>query len=158
MRRNRWEILTLAAMVALAALAFFGPAIWAQTAGKYYRTESRNTAFRGDIWVSGTSEQAFAWNDVTVTSPTTAISVDGKGAIRITTDANMTGYTLTGGENGQVVPITSGAGSNTIRFDDGSSYSLGANVTLTEGQHDVLVLQCVNDDGDEWMALYAHDN
>ncbi|HOE97282.1 MAG TPA: hypothetical protein PK847_11935 [Candidatus Sumerlaeota bacterium] len=155
---KRWEKLTLALLVALSCILLVGPGLWAQTAGKYYRTERTNTRYVGDTFQTAGSEHAWAYVDVAVTSPTVTISANARRAITVTADANQTGYRLIDGEVGQVVVIRTGAGFNTLRFDDGASQSLGADITLTEGQNDVLALQCINAEGDEWIRLWSSDN
>lgn len=156
--RSKWQLMTVACLIVATLALLFGPAIWAQTAGKYYRTQSTNTRFTGDVYMTAGAEQAFDFSDAAVTTATTTINVNGKHGILLTTDANVTGLSLVGGELDQVVVIRSGAGTHTMRFDDGASQSLGADVTLTEGQNDVLALQCLNAEGDEWYRLWNSDN
>ena len=95
---------------------------------------------------------------VSLTSPTVTFSAAGKGLITLTSDANQTGALVTGGTLNQVITIISGAGSNTIRFDDATSMAVGSNVTLTEAQYDVLTLICVSSYGDAWAAVSEHNN
>jgi hypothetical protein len=92
-----------------------------------------------------------------MTTPTLTIDATNKYFVTLTTDINMTGVTLTNGTVGQQITFVSGAGSNTIRFDDdGINMALGANITLTEGQSDCLTL--VNTATGDWAAVNAHDN
>ena len=97
-------------------------------------------------------------SSVSLTSPTVIWSAANKGLVTLNSDSNQTGIYPTGGALYQVVTIVSGAGSNTMQFDDGTSMTIGANVTLTEAQNDALTLMCVSSDGDEWTALSAHSN
>lgn len=99
--------------------------------------------------------------DETLTSPSTTIALDpGARFVRITSDANLTGIKVTGGTLNQVVTFTAAAtGSNTIRFDDGTSMSLTGNITLTEGASpDYLHLICIDSDGDEFAGLGSSVN
>lgn len=97
--------------------------------------------------------------DVSLTSPSVSPSVTSAGElVTLTSDANQTGIIPTGGTLRRVIEFTSGAGSNTMRFDDGTSMTIGANITLTEAQQDSLTLRCTSSDGDEWTAVAAHDN
>jgi len=100
-----------------------------------------------------------AWDQVDITSPTTTFSAEGKHYILLSSDQSITGvYPTTGALNQEIVIKSYTTGSNTIRFDDGTSMTIGGNITLQESQNDVLCLKCIDADGDEWMALYAHDN
>ena len=83
-------------------------------------------------------------SSVSLTSPSTAITVAGSSNVIVNSDANQTGHVPTGGILNQVVTIRTGAGSNTLRFDDnGTTLALGGNITLTETQDDALILLCV---------------
>lgn len=96
---------------------------------------------------------------VSLTSPTVVIDASLlTDNVIINADANLTGIYLTSGTLNQEVTFRSGAGSNTMQYDDGTSMSLGANITLTEGQNDFLTLVCIDSDGDGWAAKSAHDN
>lgn len=100
---------------------------------------------------------------VALTSPTVTFSVADKALVTLTADANLTGITPTGGVVGQLVIIRAGAGSNTLRFDDNATtFSLGSNVTLTEGQDDVLGLVCTGvnatSGNNTWASVFARDN
>ena len=91
---------------------------------------------------------------VSLTSPTVTMSAANRNLIVLNSDANQTGHVVTGGTLNQVLLIRMGAGSNTARFDDdGTSMALGGNLTLTEGQGDVLGLLCTSADGDEWSCI-----
>ena len=104
-----------------------------------------NSNYRGNgglLWVIGAELQHPA-QTVALTSPTVTIPVNDKSHITVTTDANQTGATLTGGQTGQIVYLVTGAGSNTLRLDDnGTTLALGADKTITEGEGDALVLIC----------------
>jgi hypothetical protein len=93
-----------------------------------------------------------------LTSPTVTFNAGNASVATLNSDANATGIYPTNGKVWQTVLIKSGAGSNTMRFDDGTSMTLGGNITLTEGQNDILTLVCTSADGDEWAAVSAHDN
>lgn len=95
---------------------------------------------------------------VEITSPSLVAAVGGAGYVILTSDESITGASLSGGAINQVVILRTGAGSETIRFDDSGGMHLGANVTVTEGQNDVLAFVCINADGLQWAAMYAHDN
>lgn len=97
--------------------------------------------------------------DTALTSPTVAFSVAGKSVVTLNSDANQTGFYPTGGVTGQIVHIVSGAGENTIQFDDnGTTLALGGNIVLTEDQADCLTLLCTSADPQQWTAIGAHDN
>jgi hypothetical protein len=96
--------------------------------------------------------------EVTLTSPTVTFSAVNKHFIDLTADANLTGIYPTGGTLRQVLFIHSGTGSNTMRLDDGTSMTIGGNITLTEGQGDWLMLRCTSADGDEWERIGSADN
>ena len=106
---------------------------------------------------------ATARYSASITSPTTTFSVlkattDQLSWITLNSDQNITGCYPTDGVEGQVIFLVTGAGSNTIRFDDSAaSMTIGGNVTVTEAQNDVLVLMCTKAP-DEWTCLWAHDN
>ncbi len=95
---------------------------------------------------------------VTLTSPTVTFSALNMREISLTSDANLTGLLVTGGVLNQVVTIISGAGSNTMQFDDATSMVIGGNIVLTEAQEDALTLQCIDAGGTAWRGLSAHDN
>lgn len=79
--------------------------------------------------------------------------------ISLTSDANQTAIVLTGGSLNQIVMIVSGAGSNTMQFDDNAtSMVIGGNITLTEGQNDVLTLRCLDTEGVSWARVSNGDN
>lgn len=134
--------------------------------------------FGGNINVSGiltpgTFAQTSTGNylltsaNVSVTTPTVAFAVPTAGAnyLVLNTDTNQTGCYLTGTAvaEGQVILLRSGAGSNTMRFDDnGTTLALGANITLTEGQDDMLALICTAVQGTNsrpaFARLHSSDN
>ncbi len=92
-------------------------------------------------------------DNVSLTSPTVTFSAAGKSRILLNSDANQTGFHPTGGVLGQEIVIFAGSGSNTMRFDDGTSMTLGGNLTMTEGQVDRIWLRCTSADGDEWELV-----
>jgi hypothetical protein len=80
---------------------------------------------------------------VSLTSPSVAVDLASKSVITLNSDANQTGITLSNGVVGNFYTFIMGAGSNTVRFDDdGLNMALGGNITLTEGEADILVLYC----------------
>lgn len=99
---------------------------------------------------------------VALTSPTVTFSAADVSYISLTSDANLTGIRPINGTLNQVLMIISGAGSNTLQFDDATSAVLGGNIVLTEAQLDVLSLICTNAGvtgaGSVWAATGAHDN
>lgn len=104
-------------------------------------------------------EEVWTSEAIALTSPTTTFDVDGHRLITLSTDENQTGCYPTGGDLNQIVTIVPlGTGSNTMQFDDGTSMSIGANHTITEGQHDSLTLRCLSADGDEWAEVAFADN
>jgi hypothetical protein len=124
-------------------------------------TMSGTTTLSGATTISGsatlTDTLITPFDAVALTTPTTSFAAANKHFITLTADVNMTGVTITGGTVGQTITIVTGAGSNTIRFDDNAStLSLGANITVTEGQQDSLSLVCTGDR--TWAATAAHDN
>ena len=94
---------------------------------------------------------------VSLTSPTVTFSAKNLGMIVLKPNASLTGIYPTGGTLGQVITILSyPSGSYTMRFDDGTSMSLGgSNITLTESSDDCLSLVCTSTDtdGNEWRIL-----
>lgn len=103
--------------------------------------------------------EALVSSSVSLTSPSVEIDASGKRLIVLTSDANQTGAWLSGGVVGQVVTVVTGSGSNTVRFDDGTSVVAGGNITVTEGQRDVIELLCVDGTyGSIWVVTGAHDN
>ena len=170
-------------MIAALAVCALAAGVYAQTAGVFYKIVRENTIFlnelvvEGAVDLDGTLSVAGATTlastlavtgvqtlgpfnlgtatAVSLTSPTVAFAVtSATGYITINSDANQTGVHPTGGTVGQVLTIISGAGSNTIQFDDSaSSMTIGGNIVLTEAQNDVLKLWCTSSDGDEWGRL-----
>lgn len=119
------------------------------------------------VWrrINGPSVSNF--NTIALTSPTATFSVNSLigDDVSLSADANLTGAYPTDGYVGQIVRIhaATGAGTNTIRFDDnGSTFSLGGNITLTEGNNDVLTLECRIAKGTNsrsvWDCISAHTN
>lgn len=95
---------------------------------------------------------------IEITSGATTMSVADATLVTLSSPINMTGFIPSGGALGQVLILKAGAGGNTIRLDDGTSMTLGGNITLTEGQGDVIGLLCTSADGDEWIRLFNVDN
>ena len=95
---------------------------------------------------------------IEITSGATTMSVAEATLVTLSSPINMTGFIPSGGALGQVLILKAGAGGNTIRLDDGTSMTLGGNITLTEGQGDVIGLLCTSADGDEWIRLFNVDN
>lgn len=150
-------------IVVASALAAFAPAANAQS-DRYFRGETSNRKFTGDVSIArGLFLPAV---DIAITSGSATFNVATSNrttaqiapVINLTVSNNTTAARPIGGELNQVIIIRSGAGSNTIRFDDGTSMTLGGNVTLTEAQGDVLALRCMSADGDEWERLFSADN
>jgi hypothetical protein len=128
-------------------------------ADPYWKTAgfTSNSKFTKDVWTVG--GQISTLHSVSLTSPTVAISAAGKTGIVISSNANQTGHKLVGGTLGQRVSIVTGAGSNTLRFDDsGTTMALGSNITLTEGQGDTLELVCTSTTGALWSKTGGSDN
>lgn len=171
----------IATFVGLAALQAdqFWSTVWKNTWFRYDVRVGDDLSVTGDLATTGTLStvgaatfsstvditgvmtrggEVLTASAVSLTSPTVTFDATGKGYVILQSDANLTGVHPTTGTLGQVLLIRSGAGNNTVRFDDGTSMSIGANVTLTEGQNDVLGLVCTSPDGDEWAAWCAHDN
>jgi len=152
---------------------FLAIACVAMAATYFQKVEPNNMLFKGKVdvdgaatfastvGITGTTTQGplvLTASAVALTSPTVTFSAANKGLITLTSDANLTGIYPTGGTLNQVITIISGTGSNTMRLDDGTSMSIGANVTLTEAQNDAITLLCNEADGDGWLAVSAHDN
>ena len=143
--------------ISVIALALFicavgaGITVIAQAPDSNYRMQG------GNFWGIGGGVKLDA-EALALTSPTLTFSALNHSHISLTSDANLTGVYPINGVVGQVVNIISGAGSNTIRFDDGTSMTIGANITLTEAQNDVLTLICTDEDGDEWARISNADN
>jgi hypothetical protein len=113
------------------------------------------TTLAGQTTFSGT--QILTPTAVEITSPSQTFSAAGTSFVVLTADENTTGITITGGALWQRLLILSGAGSNTMRFDDATSMSLGADKTLTEAQNDLMELLCLTPDGDEWGLINDAD-
>lgn len=131
---------------------------FAVESGKYYRVEDANEYVTGDRAYGASSERILTASDVAVTTATVTFSAAEKQYVTLTTNGATTGIYPTGGDVGQVLTIISGAGSDTMRFDDGAKTVLGANITLTEGQSDTLTLICTSANGDVWARLANGDN
>ena len=169
MKTNSKFILFMAG-VFLASIAYIGVVTVADglnpnpsTAVEYRRAQGENqqwtgvTRLDGEVLISGSIQ--YGYSAVSLTSPAVTFSVADKYPIIVlTADANLTAVRPTGGELYQEIIIMSGAGSNTIRFDDGANTALGANFTVTEGQGDVLKLLCTNASGNVWSKSGGNDN
>lgn len=164
--KNRIGFSTILAVVLIVAAIY---SLSAQAAAIYQHVNQSNERFLQTVQIDGATTQTGAliltgpevstFADVSITSPTKTFSAAGRRTVSLTTDANMTGWSVTGGTKGQRLTVISGSGSNTIRFDDnGSTMALGGNITLTEGQDDVLDLVCTNSDGLHWACIGTHDN
>jgi hypothetical protein len=154
--RNR----TLVQMIAFAILmlATLGGVAFGFYQSIYWRIEQSNTKFNqkiavletaylSDVETSSTlttrAARVMTAHDIEITSPALTFNVNGKQFINLSSDQNITGVHPLGGVVNQVIYVAAGrSGSNTMRFDDGTSTALGANMTLTEGQDDVLGLIC----------------
>lgn len=77
---------------------------------------------------------------VSLTSPTVTTTAAGARLLVITTDETQTGFIINGGTLNQVLTIRGTNDSSTVRFDDGTSYTLAGNAEL--GLNDYIVLQC----------------
>jgi hypothetical protein len=128
------------------------------------------TRFDGAVALNGATTRAAAASEIwtasaatPLTTGTVTFTAANKRYITLTSDSNQTGCYPINGTLGQVITIRSGTNVelavNTMRFDDSAaSMTLGANITLTEDDNDILNLICTSADGDEWAALAAHDN
>jgi hypothetical protein len=88
----------------------------------------------------------FPHKAVSLTSPIKTINASGLKTFTVVTvqvDANLTGALVNHATTGTVLILISGSGSNTLRYDDAAgTMDLGGNITLTEGQGDVLCIEC----------------
>ena len=103
------------------------------------------------------NETVFTAGTVSLTSPTATFSVNGLSNITLNSDADITGVLPTGAVVGQMITLITGSGSNTMRFDDGTSVTCGGNITLTEGQGDVMTLLCTTAPN-AWVRISNVDN
>ncbi len=153
MRKNQLTLLTPVAILAVAiSITILG------YAADYARVERTNVVHLGNVLFSGS--QAMTQSTQALTTGALAVAAAGKDWIVLSADSNYTGITITGGKNGQPLILSSAAtGSNTFRFDDNSNdLALGANITLTESEQDVLTVVCRNDAGTSWTRLYSSGN
>ena len=106
------------------------------------------------------SQRILANTAVALTSPTTTFSVaSATERVTLTSTNSITGITITGAALGQVILIVAGTdGTNTMQFDDGTSYTLGGNRVLTEAAGSVLGLLCTSADGDDFTQLFFSAN
>ena len=148
--KNKWLFLLLFIVVAAPIIA--------QVSGRYYVNESRNMNFTGDVALSGSEN--WQRHEVTVTSSTLVTLPENARFVSVTSNINNTAMKVAGGQLYQVITLTAGlSGSNTLRFDDGTSMALTGNITLTEGASpDYLHLICIDADGDEWAGLGSSVN
>lgn len=174
-----WTMLTvLIAMAAVMVIAALGPAPAVAQDGPGYFTDYKARNHTLDVTGSATIENlsttgtvslgtgatvaagplALTSAAVSLTSPTVTFSAANRTLVTLSSDANQTGVRPTGGTLGQVLIIKTGAGSNTMRFDDGTSMTVGSNRTITEGHIDILTLLCTSADGDEWALVAFGDN
>lgn len=77
---------------------------------------------------------------VSITSPTVTTTAAGAVGISVTADQAMTGLIINGGTTGQVLLVRGTSDSNTVRLDDGTSYTLTGNAQL--GLGDSIWLRC----------------
>lgn len=162
---KRWAILLGFAAITTVALAATTAEIvrsWTSTGGMLFKTkagvsvlELGTTAVTAHLPLTTAKGMIDTSSAVALTSPTVTFSAANKGTIVLSANANLTGIYPTGGVLDQRLTIISAAsGSNTMRFDDGTSMSLGgSNITLTESVDDSLTLICTSADGDEWRIL-----
>jgi len=138
-------------IVALTGILLF-VAVFAAAQSTYYeRVRQPNYRF-----MKYTAHQPKA---VSLTSPTVTFDVNDTSYVTLNSDANQTGVRPLKGSTGQVLYIVSGAGSNTMRFDDsGTTMALGGNITLTEGQGDALLLICTSQSTNSWSRVSTGDN
>ncbi len=117
----------------------------------------------GTVTVTGTlthGKRVLANTNAVITSPSTTISAAATTErITLTSDESITGITITGATLGEVIVIVAGTdGTNTMQFDDGTSYTLGGNRVLTEGNGSVLGLLCTSADGDDFTQMFFSAN
>lgn len=148
--------------------AICGPVLLVLVIGAFFGVNAATSKYRGEAYTSPyrfTSRLEIA-GLVNVAEAETlrvgnlTINVSSASSIIVlNSNANITGVTLVGGVENQIVELVTGTGANTIRLDDnGASLALGANITLTEGQYDVLTVRCYDEDNQFWRAVSAHDN
>lgn len=144
----------------LAVLFLVGSFAFSASAGKYWRSQTRNIYQKGDFAWGPNCVQELEASTAEITSPSTTLDVSSLGsAVVLNSDQNITGATITGGTLNQVLYLFSGSGENTVRFDDSATTMiLGGNVTITEGQEDSLILRCVNANGKVWQKIGGNDN
>lgn len=141
-------------------------------AGATVDRSTQGWTFAGPVTSTGlltpTAGLVLPTGNVSLTSPTVTFNANSYKmfeVITLTSDANQTAFHPVGGTAGQTLIFLTGAGSNTIGVtDDATSMTIGGNITLTEGQGDVLALRCVaapaysTSGYGQWTALFAHDN
>ncbi len=111
-----------------------------------------------NLTLDGVAKQVLVASSVSLTSPAKVIDCSGAALVVVTTDENQTGVTLSGGTLYQKVTLLAGSGSNTLRFDDGTSTVCGTDTTLTEGQGDNYTWICIDPIYGTIWARYNNDN
>lgn len=154
LRELKRPYILIALIICAVGYAFLFTSIYAQSSVKYYHDELSNMRFHGDNVYQG---QAVVkeWS-VTLTSPTTTFSVAGMQDIALTDSAAQTGVRPIGGEDNQIINIRM-VGTNTARFDAGTSVPLDANLTLTP--KDTVSFKCVaGTHGTQWVRRWSSVN
>ena len=142
--------------IAVFVFVLCGAIVWLGTTYLQYRDSIANLRV-GKLTV----DETIVSTNATQTLTTGSLVVDASAGrwITLTATSTFTGITLTGGTLGSEVILSTGAGSDSIRFDDdGTDLALGANITLTEGTNDVLMLMCTNSAGTTWQRLSEAQN
>lgn len=158
-RHQKYSVLVAAGLF-LAVTAMYA---WPLTT-QYWKIVRGNTQFINDLGVASTGTVQFdgiikvaTATAATLTSPAVQFTALGVNEISLTADANLTGINVIGGVVGQIVTVRSGAGANTLQFDDATSMIAGANRVLTEGQNDYLDIECITAP-DIWAVRNFQDN
>lgn len=136
----------------LTGISVAGPSIF----GSDFVTSGTFTPKR--IALAPSSTYNLTSSAIILTSPTVSFNANGQNFISLTTNASQTGVYPTGTSIvvGDVLLITAGAGTNTIRFDDNTTtLALGANITLTQGNDCFLALICTAVQGTNSRPRFA---